>query len=154
MNQPRICRPKSWMTCKGQFFGRCEKPHAIISCRASRSQKECSFRQVRPSCKLLHLNIFETITINNHSYGIAPIWLAGENIYLGKSALHVDNSVTLSLMNNGGDAENRNPRKLASKCRTVLVVEFHPSTASRNCPWEPVIPIRLSPSHTKYLPKI
>jgi hypothetical protein len=59
----------------------------------------------------LHLTIFETITINNHCYGIAPIWLAGENIYLGESALHVDNSDTLSSMNNGGDAGNRNPRK-------------------------------------------
>jgi hypothetical protein len=45
------------------------------------------------------------------SYGIAPIWLAGENIYLGESALHVDNYVTLSSMNNEGDAGNRNPRK-------------------------------------------
>jgi len=59
----------------------------------------------------LHLAIIETITINNHSYGIAPIWLAGKNIYLGESALHVDNSATLSSMNNGGDAGNRNPRK-------------------------------------------
>jgi len=59
----------------------------------------------------LHLTIIETITINNHSYGISPIWLAGKNIYLGESALHVDNSVTLSSMNNGGDAGNRNPRK-------------------------------------------
>ena len=114
MNQPRICRTESWMTCKGQFFCRCKKPHAVISSRVCRSQKECSFRNVCPSCKLLHLTIFETITINNHSYGIAPIWLAGENIYLGESALHVDNSVTLSSMNNGGDAGNRNPRKNVS----------------------------------------
>ena len=107
MNQPRICRTESWMTCKGQFFCRCKKPHAVISSRVCRSQKECSFRKVCPSCKLLHLTIFETITINYHCYGIAPIRLAGENIYLGESALHVDNSVTLSSMNNGGEAGNR-----------------------------------------------
>ena len=40
------------------------------------------------------------------------------------------------------------------KCRTVLVVEFHPSTASQNFRCEPMFPVRLSPSHTKCLPNI
>jgi hypothetical protein len=48
----------------------------------------------------LHLTIIETITINDHSYGIASIWLAGKNIYLGEATLHADNSATLSSMNN------------------------------------------------------
>ena len=152
MNQPRICRPKSWMTCKGQFFGRCEKPHAIISCRANRSQKECSFRQVRPSCKLLHLTIFETITINNHCYGIAPIWLAGENIYLGESALHVDNSVTLSSMNNGGDAGNRNPRKVSSSIPSGFKQPIHHSRSALRVSSIPRIPAECSRGRTKSVP--
>jgi len=52
----------------------------------------------------------------------------------------------------GAGDGNRNPRKLASKCLTVLVVEFHPSTVSRIFPFEPILPARLSPSHTKCLP--
>ena len=154
MNQPRICRTESWMTCKGQFFGRCEKPHAIISCRANRSQKECSFRQVRPSCKLLHLTIFETITINNHSYGIAPIWLAGENIYLGESALHVDNSVTLSSMNNGGDAGNRNPRKPSLTIPFSSRKPFRHSSSASTVPLIPWFPAEHSRSRTKSVPVI
>ena len=35
---------------------------------------------------------------------------------------------------------NRNPRKLTSKCRTVLVVEFHPSTVSQIFPFKPKLP--------------
>ena len=152
MNQPRICRPKSWMTCKGQFFGRCEKPHAIISCRANRSQKECSFRQVRPSRKLLHLTIFETIAINNHCYGIAPVWLAGENIYLGESALHVDNSVTLSSMNNGGDAGNRNPRKTSPCIPIGFNQPFHHSSSAFQLPAIPWFPNERSKGRTKSVP--
>jgi len=77
----------------------------------------------------LHLAIIETITVNNHSYGIAPIWLAGKNIYLDESALHVDNSVTLSSMNNGGDAENRNPREPSLGIPLGFKRSFHHSTS-------------------------
>ena len=154
MNQPRICRTESWMTCKGQFFGRCEKPHAIISSGVCRSQKECSFRKVCPSCKLLHLTIFETITINNHSYGIAPIWLAGENIYLGESALHVDNSVTLSSMNNGGDAGNRNPRKTSPYIPIGFKQPIHHISSALRVSSIPWFPAERSRSRTKSVPKV
>ena len=154
MNQPRICRTESWMTCKGQFFCRCKKPHAVISSRVCWSQKECSFRKVCPSCKLLHLTIFETITINNHSYGIAPIWLAGENIYLGESALHVDNSVTLSSMNNGGDAGNRNPRKLSRTVLTGFKRLIRHSSSASNVPFVPQFSDERSRSRTKSVPSL
>jgi hypothetical protein len=152
MNQPRICRPKSWMTCKGQFFCRCKKPHAVISSRVCRSQKECSFRKVCPSCKLLHLTIIETITVNNHCYGIAPIWLAGENIYLGESALHVDNSVTLSSMNNGGDAGNRNPREPSPTILFGFNQPFHHFGSAFNVPPIPQFPDERSQGRTKFVP--
>ena len=152
MNQPRICRTESWMTCKGQFFCRCKKPHAVISSRVCRSQKECSFRKVCPSCKLLHLTIFETITINNHCYGISPIWLAGENIYLGESALHVDNSVTLASMNYGGDAGNRNPRKPSPTILFDFKHSFHHlSSASTVLPLPQFLDTR-SRGRTKFVP--
>ena len=153
MNQPRICRTESWMTCKGQFFCRCKKPHAVISSRVCRSQKECSFRKVCPSCKLLHLTIFETITINNHCYGIAPIWLAGENIYLGESTLHVDNSDTLSSINNGCDAGNRNPRELSPTIQTGFKQPFHHLNSASNVPLIPQFLDERSRGRTKFVPK-
>jgi hypothetical protein len=154
MNQPRISRTESWMTCKGQFFCRCKKPHSVISSRVCRSQKERSFRQVRPSCKLLHLTIFETIAINNHSYGIAPVWLAGENIYLGESALHVDNSVTLSSMNNGGDAGNRNPRRLSSTIPFSSRQPFRHSSSASNVLPIPQFSDERSRGRTKSVPTV
>jgi hypothetical protein len=88
------------MTCKGQFFCRCKKPHAIISSGIRWRQKECGFRQVGPSSELLHLAIIETITVNNHSYGIASIWLAGKDINLREATLHAVNSAMLASVNN------------------------------------------------------
>jgi hypothetical protein len=61
---------------KGQFFGRCKKPHAIISSRVRWRQKECGFRKVGPSCELLHFALFKAIAINYNGYRITPIWLA------------------------------------------------------------------------------
>jgi hypothetical protein len=48
----------------------------------------------------LHLAIIETITVNNHSYGIASIWLAGKDINLREATLHAVNSAMLASANN------------------------------------------------------
>jgi hypothetical protein len=60
--------------------------------------------------------------------------------------------MTLRPIKNGGDAVNQNTRKLAFNGRTVLTVEFHPSTTSQDCPFEPIFLARLSRANTKCLP--
>ena len=107
VNQPSVRRAESGMTRKWQLLRRCKESNPIISSRASRRQKECGLRQVRPSRKLLHLAIAETVAIKDYCDRITEIRTARKDIDLDETTLHKFMMAQLRPKTIGGDAGNR-----------------------------------------------
>jgi hypothetical protein len=68
--------------------------------------------------------------------------------------LHVDNSDTLSSINNGGDAGNRNPRKPSPSVLTGFKRLIRHSSSASNVPFVPQFSDERSRSRTKFVPNI
>jgi threonine dehydratase len=88
--QPGVATAERGVACERQFLCRREDAHAVVGAGLGRRQQEGRLRQVGPAREGRHLRIRQSAAVVHDGQRIAAQRLAGEDIELRETALHLN----------------------------------------------------------------
>src|SRR4029077_11975515 len=86
--EPGVAGAKRRVGREGQLEHRGEDPYPVVGLRSRWRQHEGRLGEVGPARKPLHLRIRHPLGVEDDRDGVAGIWPAAEDVYLGEAATH------------------------------------------------------------------